>query len=186
MKKLFIPVIFATAVLFTSCDNSVNSEADKINDSISKRNTEIATVDNAAQSFTEKAAMGGMMEVEAGKIAVEKATDADVKAFGQRMIDDHSKINQELEGIALAKDMILPTMLSDSQQKELEDLLKTGKDFDKNYVSMMVNDHIADIKEFQEAADNLSNPELKNFATNTLPTLNKHLTAIQEIQNKLK
>lgn len=187
MKKLAIPVLFAATMLFAACDNSANSDADNINDSISDLNKETATVDNTAQNFAEKAAMGGMLEVEAGKIAVEKATDPDVKAFGQRMIDDHSKANDELKSIASIKNMTLPTMLSDSQQKDLNDLReKTGNDFDKHYVNMMVDDHKDDVDDFQNAVDNLDDMDLKNFAINTLPTLQKHLVSIQEIQNRMK
>ncbi len=187
MKKLAIPVIFAATVLFTACNNSTNSNADSMNDSISKENKKTATVDNTAQDFAEKAALGGMMEVEAGKIAVEKATNADVKAFGQRMIDDHSKINESLKSLAGSKNITLPAMMSESQQKDLKDLReKTGNDFDKAYVKMMVNDHKDDVDEFQKAVDKLDNMDLKNFAINTLPTLQKHYASIQEIENKIK
>lgn len=187
MKKLAIPVLFAATMLFTACDNSANSNADKMNDSISDQNKETATVDNTDQNFAEKAALGGMMEVEAGKIAVEKATNPEVKAFGQRMIDDHSKINDALKSLASSKNMTLPTMMSDSQQKDLNDLReKSASDFDKAYVKMMVDDHKDDVDDFQKAVDKLNDMDLKNFAINTLPTLQKHLASIQEIENKMK
>ena len=187
MKKLAIPVIFAVTILFTACNNNANSDADEKNDSISEQNKKTATVDNTAQDFAEKAAMGGMMEVEAGKIAVEKATAPDVKAFGQRMIDDHSKINETLKTLAGTKNMTLPTMLSESQQKDLNDLRdKKPSDFDKAYVKMMVDDHKNDVDEFQKAVDKLNDMDLKNFAINTLPTLQKHLASIQEIQSNMK
>lgn len=187
MKKLFIPLIFATAVLFTSCDNSANSDADNINDSLSEQNEQTATVDNTAQDFAEKAALGSMMEVEAGKIAVSNATNADVKTFAQKMIDDHTKIGEDLKRVASTKNMMLPTMLSESQQNDLDDLReKTGNDFDKKYVNMMVSDHKDDVDDFQNAVDNMDDTDMKNFAINTLPTLQKHLASIQEIDNKMK
>lgn len=187
MKKLFFPLLFATTVLFTACDSNTNSDADNINDSIKEENRETATIDNPDQKFAEKAALGSMMEVEAGKIAVEKATNADVKAFAQQMIDDHSKVGDQLKGIAATKNMTLPTMLSESQQKDLNDLREqTGADFDKKYVSMMVDDHKDDVDDFQDAADKLDDGDLKTFAINTLPTLQKHKMAIEEIHNKMK
>ena len=187
MKKLAIPVLFAATVLFTACNNSTNSDADHMNDSISKQNKETATVDNTDKNFVEKAALGGMMEVEAGKIAVEKATNPDVKAFGQKMIDDHSKVNETLKTLAGSKNMTLPAMMSESQQKDLNDLReKSGADFDKAYVKMMVNDHKDDVDDFQKAVDKLNDGDLKNFAINTLPTLQKHLASIQEIETKMK
>ena len=187
MKKLFIPVLFATAVLFTSCDNSAGSDADNINDSISERNEETATIDNSAQEFAEEAALGNMMEIEASKIALSQASHPDVKAFAQQIIDDHTKVAEDLNRIASTKNMMLPTMLSESQQKDLNDLReKTGNDFDKKYVSRMVNDHKDDVDDFRDAADNLNDADLKTFAVNTLPILQKHLASIQEIENKLK
>ena len=187
MKKLFIPLLFATTVLFTACDSNTNSDADNINDSIKKENRETATVDNPDQKFAEKAALGSMMEVEAGKIALSQATRPDVKAFAQKMIDDHTKAGQELNRVASAKNMMLPTMLSESQQKDLNDLReKKGDDFDKAYVSMMVDDHKDDVDDFQDAVDKLDDGDLKTFAINTLPTLQKHKMAIEEIHNKIK
>ena len=187
MKKLLIPMLFATAVLFTACDNNAGTDADNINDSISDRNEEVATIDNSAQEFAEEAAMGSMMEIEASKIALSQATNADVKAFAQQIIDDHTKVSQELKRIASTKNMILPTMLSDAHQKDLNDLReKTGNDFDKKYVSMMVNDHKDDVDDFRDASDKLDDADLKTFAINTLPTLQKHLDTIQQIEEKIK
>lgn len=187
MKKLAIPVFFASTMLFMACNNNANTHADTMNDSISHQNEKTATIDNSDQNFAEKAALGGIMEVEAGKIAVEKATNPDVKAFGQKMIDDHSKINETLKSLANTKNMTLPTMMSESQQKDLKDLReKTGSDFDKSYVKMMVDDHKDDVDEFQKEVDKLKDMDLKNFAINTLPTLQTHLASIQQIKDKIK
>ena len=187
MKKLFFPLLFATTVLFTACDNNTTTDADNINDSIKEENRETATIDNRDQKFAEKAALGSMMEVEASKVALSQATNADVKAFAQQMIDDHTKAGQELNSIASSKNMTLPTMLNESQQKDLNDLReKTGADFDKKYVSMMVDDHKDDVDNFQDAVDNLDDGDLKTFAINTLPTLQKHKTKIEEINDRIK
>lgn len=184
MKKLIIPFLFATAILFTSCDNNAGTDADNINDSIIEQNEETATIDNRAQEFAEEAAMGNMMEIEASKIALTQASHADVKAFAQQIIDDHTKVTEDLKRIASTKNMMLPTMLSESQQKDLNDLReKTGNDFDQKYVSMMVNDHKDDVDDFRDAADKLDDADLKTFAINTLPVLQKHLASIQEIEN---
>lgn len=187
MKKLFIPLFFATAVLFTACDSNTNSDADNINDSIQEQNRETATIDNPDQKFAEKAALGSMMEIEASKIALSQATNPDVKAFAQQIIDDHTKVGNELSSIASTKNMTLPSMLSESHQKDLNDLReKTGVDFDKKYVSMMVDDHKDDVDHFQDAIDKLDDGDLKTFAINTLPTLQKHRMTIEEIHNKIK
>src|SRR5690606_10689209 len=128
-----------------------------------------------------------MMEVEAGKIALSQATSADVKAFAQEMVDDHTKLGQDLNQIASTKNMILPTILSESQQKDLNDLReKTGVDFDKEYVKMMVDDHKEDVDDFKDASEKLDDSDLKTFAINALPILQKHLMNIEEIHNKMK
>ena len=129
---------------------------------MSKRNTTIATalfagllalapafaqkqLSSQDQKFVMDAAKGGMMEVELGRIAVQKASSADVKSFGQRMVDDHSKANSELKSIAAQKGVTLPTTLPADMKQEMDHLSKlSGAEFDKMYMSHMLKDHKKD------------------------------------------
>lgn len=133
--------------------------------------------------FAMKAAQGGMAEVQLGKLAAEKAGSPDVKAFGQQMVDDHSKANDQLKSVAGQENMSLPATL-DSKDQALYTKLQgmSGADFDKMYVKAMVKDHQEDVKEFQKEADKGKDPQIKNFASQTLPVLQQHLSKIQSIQ----
>src|SRR5437016_2415806 len=103
--------------------------------------------------FVKKAAEGGMAEVELGKLAQQNAEDAQVKQFGARMEQDHSKANQQLTSIAGQKGVQLPTQLDAKDQKELDRLSRLkGRAFDQAYMRMMVQDHDKDAKAFQHEA----------------------------------
>jgi putative membrane protein len=133
--------------------------------------------------FAMKAAQGGMAEVQLGQLAAQKASNPDVKAFGQQMVDDHSKANDQLKSVAAQENMTLPTTLDGKDQRLMTKLQGlSGSDFDKAYVKAMVKDHEEDIKEFQKEADKGKDPQIKNFASQTLPTLQQHLSKIQSIQ----
>jgi putative membrane protein len=134
-----------------------------------------------------KAADGGMEEVQMGKLANEKATNQRVKNFGQMMVDDHSKAGDELKSLASQKNVTLPASMSDDHQKDMDDLnKKKGKDFDKSYMKMMVSDHEKDISEFEKAAKNATDADLKAWADKTLPVLRKHLDSAKAINSSLK
>lgn len=136
--------------------------------------------------FAMKAAQGGMAEVQLGQLAAQKASNPDVKAFGQQMVDDHSKANDQLKSVASQEKMTLPTTMNAKDQAlytKLQGL--SGADFDKTYTKAMVKDHQEDIKEFQKEADKGKDPQIKNFASQTLPILQQHLSKIQSIQSGL-
>jgi putative membrane protein len=136
--------------------------------------------------FAMKAAQGGMAEVQLGQLAAQQASNADVKAFGQHMVDDHSKANDQLKSVAQGENMTLPTTLDAKDQALMSKLQGlSGADFDKTYVKAMVKDHQEDIKEFQKEADSGKDPQIKNFASQTLPILQEHLSKIQSIQSSM-
>lgn len=128
------------------------------------------------RNFIMDAAMGGMMEVELGRVAAQKgATDA-VKQFGQRMVDDHSAANNELMSIASNKGITLPAELDAKHREHVTKLSgMSGADFDRAYVKMMVSDHEKDVSEFERQGTRGADPDLKAFASKTLPTLQEHL-----------
>lgn len=126
--------------------------------------------------FVRKAAEGGLAEVELGKLAAERASSPDVKQFGQRMVDDHTKTNDQLKQVASEKGITVPEKLSakDAATKaRLEKL--SGKEFDRAYMRDMVTDHTKDVTEFRTEAKAAKDQDVKNFATQTLPTLEDHL-----------
>jgi putative membrane protein len=140
----------------------------------------------ADHKFAMEAAMGGLMEVELGKLAASKGASDEVRQFGQRMVDDHSKANAELMQLASAKGMTLPTAPDAKHQAELRKLSAlTGEKFDKEYVKMMLKDHRKDVAAFEKEAGGGMDADLKAFAASTLPTLREHLQMIQRINDKI-
>jgi len=104
-------------------------------------------------AFAIKAAQGGLAEVKLGQLAAEKASSPDVKAFGQQMIDDHTKANDQLKAVAESEGMTLPTDVNGKQQAMYDRLSKlSGAQFDSAYVKDMVMDHQEDVKEFAKEA----------------------------------
>lgn len=139
-----------------------------------------ANLSRSERKFIEEAAKGGMAEVQLGKLAAEKAENAQVKQFGQRMVDDHGKANSQLKQLASAKNVSLPQEIDRSHQREYERLQKlSGAQFDREYMKHMVSDHKKDVKEFQKTAKSAKDPDVKNFAQTTLPTLEEHLRLAQ-------
>jgi putative membrane protein len=139
-------------------------------------------VPEADSNFAVKAAAGGTAEVKMGQLAQEKGINDAVKAFGQRMVDDHSKAGDKLKDVASQEGMTLPTGVSKADQREYDRLSKlSGKDFDQAYALAMVKDHVNDIAEFKKEAMSGGDPGLKQFATDTLPTLQDHLKQAREM-----
>lgn len=137
-------------------------------------------------AFAMAAARGGIAEVETGKLAAENATNPDVKAFGQQMVDDHGKANEQLKSVAKKENLTLPTTMNAKQQATYDMLKsKTGAEFDKAYVNAMVKDHTEDVKEFKKEADKGKDEQIKAFASETLPVIQGHLDKIKGIQSKM-
>ena len=131
--------------------------------------------------FVRKAAQGGIAEVELGKLATQKASSDEVKKFGQRMVDDHSKANDQLKQLAQQKGVDLPTQPDAKDQAAMKRLEKlSGDQFDKAYMTDMVKDHTKDVAEFQMEANSGSDSDIKAFASKTLPTLQDHLKMAQD------
>jgi len=140
----------------------------------------------ADQKFAREAAQGGMAEVELGKLAVQNASSDDVKRFGQRMIDDHTKANAKLKEVASKEGITLPTSLDAKDQAIKTRLSKlSGDQFDKAYIKDMVRDHKKDVAAFQNESSTGSDPAIKAFASETLPTVQDHLKQAETIEPKV-
>lgn len=189
MKKLtFIAATLLATWMFQAC-NSGNTEAkhDDAVDSAQAVNKETAPVDKESSDFAVNAANGGMLEVQAGKLAQEKGTSQRVKDFGALLVRDHSKASDELKGLAQSKNITLPDSVGNDNAEHLRDMSKlSGKEFDKHFIDMMVNDHDKDVDMFDKASQNLTDPDLKTWAGNTLPTLKAHQDTAKAIQEAMK
>ncbi len=142
----------------------------------------MGTLNSHDHDFIMDAAMGGLMEVELGRVAAQKGTSDAVKQFGQRMVDDHSKANEELMTLASSKGITLPTTLDDKHQKQLTKMsAMSGAEFDRAYSKNMLSDHKKDVSEFEKESTRATDPDLKAFAAKTLPTLQQHLQLAQAL-----
>jgi putative membrane protein len=138
------------------------------------------------KKFAAQAALGGMTEVQLGQLAADKASSDDVKQFGQKMVTDHTKANEDLKTVASQQKIDLPTSLDSKHQGTIDKLTKlSGADFDKAYVKEMVKDHDTDVKEFQKEAQNGQDTAVRDFASKTLPTLQEHQKTIHDINSKM-
>lgn len=196
-RNAFLTLLLAASV-FQACSNGTASNdttgtsspgnAGTNTDAVEKAkdvNDNNKTVNADDSKFMTKAASGGMMEVQLGQMAQQKAKDQRVKDFGAMMVRDHTKANDELKALAATKNIALPTTLADDHQKHVADMEKmAGADFDKHYISMMVDDHKEDISDFEKASGSAADADIKSFATKTLPVLRTHLDAANAIHNK--
>lgn len=170
---------------FQACNNEARKE-DSV-ENAKESNDDLSTVEDNDAKFMVEAASGGMMEVALGQMAQQKARDQRVKDFGAMMVRDHTKANDELKALAASRNVSLPTTVGEDHQKHIHDLeQKTGADFDKDYMSMMVDDHEKDIKQFENTSDKGNDANLKAFASKTLPVLHVHLDSAKAVNDWLK
>lgn len=148
------------------------------------KSTELSSSD---RKFMEKAAHGGVAEVQMGQLAAKQGGSDQVKQFGQRMVDDHSKLNDQLKQIAATKGVSLPTDMDSSEKREHDKLAKlSGASFDREYMKAMVSDHKKDLSEFESKSKSAKDPDLKNFVTNGTSVIQQHYDLAKSTQAALK
>jgi putative membrane protein len=137
-------------------------------------------------AFMMKAGGDGLAEVELGRLAIDRASSSDVKSFAQMMVDDHSKANGELTGLAAQKSVTLPSE-PPPPAKAAKDHLSSlsGAAFDKAYMDHMVKDHEKAVALFSKEASGGKDPDTKSWAEKTLPTLQQHLAKAREVAGKV-
>lgn len=134
------------------------------------------------KKFVKNTAMDGMLEVELGKLATQKGESDSVKKFGQQMVDDHGKANDQLKEAAQKSNIDVPSALDSKHQSKLNKMSKlSGAAFDKAYIKDQTKDHEKDISDFQAEAQSGSDPNIKQFATTTLPKLQEHKSMLDDM-----
>jgi len=162
--------------------NANKSNRNSKNNNAMGEQTSMANMAAQDHNFLMDAAMGGMLEVELGRLAAQQGASDAVKQFGQRMVDDHSKANQELMSLAQSKGITLPTEIDEKHKKDMTKLSGlSGAEFDREYGKMMLSDHRKDVSEFEKQSTRGTDADLKAFATKTLPTLKEHLQMAESL-----
>ena len=197
MKNVYLSLaILLGAVLPWSCNSNNTATSDTIDSTDSRMNTDdsINTLNNAANevnttplskddsTFVMEAAVGGLMEVEAGNIAQQVSTNQRVKDFAAMMVRDHAQANTELKSMVSGR-IMLPDTLPADKRKHMESMSKmSGKAFDRHYVNMMVTDHAKDIDKFKKASNSAMDAQLKSWAAGKLPTLQMHKDSVDALK----
>jgi putative membrane protein len=201
MKKLLSILFIGCICAFAACNSGNNSNsvdsAQNINDSMlpdsnsmnndtsAMSSTSSGPVSQQDADWAAKVANANMTEVELSKVAQTKATSDRLKNFANMMVTDHTAAGDKLKQLAASKNITLPANLDDKSQKMLDNLnKKSGKDFDKAYTDDMLDGHKDAVNAFQKGSNDLQDADLKNFATQTLPTIQMHQDSIKAIAGK--
>jgi putative membrane protein len=169
----------------TSQNRNANRSANRnsANSNAMSEQAGMGNLNSRDRDFVMDAAIGGMMEVELGRIATQQGMSDSVKQFGQRMVDDHSKANAELTSLAASKGITLPTTLDEKHRAQVNKFSSmSGAEFDRAYTKLMVSDHNKDVSEFEKESSRGTDPQVKAFATQTLPTLKEHLQMAKALE----
>ncbi len=192
MSKLnSVIIVGLTILLFQACNGNTKNNSIANADSTAAVKGAPAKLPVAAEKedvlFAAEAAGGGITEIELGKLAIKKGGDIKIKNFGAMMVKDHRKANSKLMALAKTKNINLPTAPGGDDQKTIDKLSeKSGRDFDKAYVTDMIADHKKDIIVFENASKHCFDPDIKAFAAKTLPVLQNHLDAITAVYDTMK
>ncbi|BAY79523.1 outer membrane protein (plasmid) [Nostoc linckia NIES-25] len=136
------------------------------------------------RQFINEAAQDGLAEVQLGQLASERAASNSVKQFGQRMVQDHTQVNNQLQQLATQNGVTLPKTLNNENQQLSQRLSKlSGAQFDREYINHMVQAHQKDVAAFENQAQQGQDTDVKAFAAQTLPALQEHLQEARSIAN---
>lgn len=136
----------------------------------------------ADKEFVRKALEGGTAEVQLGQLAQQKSQSDDVKQFGQKMIEDHTALGNQIKPIAQqlgVKEPKTPSKKDKQLMTKLEAL--SGPQFDEAYIQAMVKDHKQDLKEFKNEAQSAQDPNVKQAAQQGTGVISQHLQLIEQI-----
>jgi putative membrane protein len=132
--------------------------------------------------FLRKAAQGGMAEVKLGQLATQKGSSEGVRSFGQKMVDDHTKLNSDMAPIADSMGVRLPKDLSKDDRAEYDKLnALSGNDFDMEYLLFMVKDHHKDLREFRQEEASTTDPTLKAAVADGTKVIHEHTVMVDKL-----
>jgi len=138
------------------------------------------------KTFLTNAAEGGMAEIQMGQLASQKASNPKVKAFGQKMVTDHTMLNNELKPFADQDGLTPPTSLSPEDQAEYDKLNGlSGSDFDKAYISAMMKDHDKDLQDFKQEVATTQDPKLKATVEKAEKVIAQHHRLADKLGNSM-
>jgi putative membrane protein len=175
-----IAFAIVTAGLLTAC--GVRAGSMDTTESNVKGEGAAVLSNSSSTAFIREAAKGNQSEVALAEVAQQNAQNAEVKQFAQQMKEDHTAANQKLQPIADAHGIQISQANDAKEQKKLEKMRQlSGAEFDKEYMTDMLKDHVKDISKFEVAASQLRDADVKQYASDTLPTLREHLRHAEQV-----
>lgn len=179
-------MFICSMLAFAACNSNKSEDSKEVAEDLNEQKFDSTKIEDDTE-FAVDAADGGLLEVKLGELAQTHGTSPAVKEFGKMMVAEHGKANEELTTLATQKNISLPASLSADNQKKVDDLAtKKGKDFDKAYATLMVDDHKDDLDDFKEAAKDGKDPEVKSWAAGKVATLEHHLEKAQALKDAVK
>ena len=141
--------------------------------------TQVAAED---MQFMKDAAQSGMAEVKMGELASSNAESQQVKNLAQKLVTDHTRVNEELKQLATKKGAMLPDTVTEQQKTMLQHLTSLkGSDFDSAFKQHAVENHQKSVDKFKTAAEKAKDADIKAFAAKTLPALQLHLALAKQL-----
>lgn len=192
VNKLHFLLVMLLSAFLLSCNSQGNQNQDDDNDSISmseNNDMDMGMGDDRDDDseFMQKAAYSSLLEIEMGRYAQQNAVNSRVKNFGAMMVRDHTKANDQLKALAAKKNVTLPVTLDQDHLDKMNKIKeKKGAEFDKEYMSHMVDQHEKDTDIFRRQSENGQDQSLKDFAGKTLPTLITHQDSARKINDAIK
>ncbi|MBV8881928.1 MAG: DUF4142 domain-containing protein [Planctomycetaceae bacterium] len=186
MNRLWTTAILAGGLIGQSACDRHNGQSSRTDQRQEPAATRTAQTQSSDYDFLKTAAQANLAEVDTGSLAQSKAGNADVRKFGQHMVEDHTKANVELNALALKKGFTVPTEPDAAHKKDaarLADL--AGADFDRAYMKMMVSDHEKAVSLFEDNSKNAKDNDVRAFAEKMTPDLRNHLKMARDLSDKL-
>lgn len=138
------------------------------------------------KQFLTKASQGNYDEIELGKLAEQKATDPSVKAFGRRMVTDHTRLTTQMKPFAQQWGITPPASMDSEAQSEYDKLKgMSGAEFDKEYINFMASDHAKDLNEFTQEANETKDTKFKSAVEHGKTVISEHKNMADSIQKKV-
>lgn len=176
MKKLSLILLSAAALVIASC----GSDNDSVK--LAHQTNLNSSIDENISKFMTEAADARMMDIEEGKLALEKGTNDLVKNYAQQLVNDNTALLKELRALAGQKNMALPTTLSNAKADGLNDLRKKeGAEFNTKFIDMIQRDHKRDLDQFEDAAD-FNDRDIQQFAQRNVSLFEKHLSQVDQVE----
>ncbi|MBL6457268.1 DUF4142 domain-containing protein [Belnapia sp. T6] len=182
MKRMILWAALAPALLM-GCAQTQQAADTTVAAAKAQVNPTLSTTD---AGFMTTATRGGIAEVRMGQLAQRNGSSPAVKRFGERMVADHTRVNQEMLALAQQKQITPPDTMGAEHQAIYDRLASLrGRAFDRAYVQAMIADHREDVQAFQTEAQDGTDPDVKAFAARQLPVLQDHLRMVERLDQSV-